>query len=70
LKRTGDTSNLVDRAQAKAQTKPGVVGVKVSILPPWAILKDRIKINEKLLNKLKENIENIEKPKKKKGVKK
>ncbi len=70
LKKTGDTSNLVDRAQAKAQTKPGVVGVKVSILPPWAILKDRIKINEKLLNKLKENIENIEKPKKKKGVKK
>ena len=32
LKKTGDDAKVVDRAQAKAQTKPGTVGVKVSIL--------------------------------------
>jgi len=60
LKKTGDTANAVNRAQAKAQTKPGVVGVKVSILPPTAVLKDRIKVDEALLAKLKENSENFE----------
>ncbi|MEA3414289.1 MAG: 30S ribosomal protein S3 [Nanoarchaeota archaeon] len=64
LKKAGDTSNIVDRAQSRAETKPGTVGVKVSILSPDAVLKDRITINENLLKKLKENIENISKPKK------
>ncbi|PJC45217.1 30S ribosomal protein S3, partial [Candidatus Pacearchaeota archaeon CG_4_9_14_0_2_um_filter_30_8] len=57
LKKTGDTANVVDRTQSIAHTKPGVVGVKVSILPPDAVLKDRIKINDQLLNKLKGNME-------------
>jgi small subunit ribosomal protein S3 len=65
LKKTGDTASVVDRAQAKSQTKPGTVGVKVSILSPDAVLKDRIKVDEKLLEKLKENAEKIEKPKRK-----
>ncbi|OYT36359.1 30S ribosomal protein S3 [Candidatus Pacearchaeota archaeon ex4484_71] len=65
LKKTGDSSKAVDRAQAKAQTKPGTVGVKVSILRPDAILKDRIKIDEELINKLKENMEDLSKPVKK-----
>ena len=55
LKKTGDSAKVVDKAQSKAQTKPGTVGVKVSILSPDAILKDKIQINDKLLNKLKEN---------------
>jgi len=72
LKKTGDTAKVVDRAQSKAQTKPGTVGVKVSILSPHAILKDRIIINKELLKKLKENTKEPkkEKPKKKTKVSK
>lgn len=65
LKKTGDSSKIVDRAQSVAQTKPGTVGVKVAILPPTAVLKDRITVNEKLLEKLKENTEKINKSEKK-----
>lgn len=72
LKKTGDSSKMVDRAQAVAQTKPGTVGVKVAILPPTAILKDRITVNDALLEKLKENTlkaKNIENKTKRKNKK-
>jgi small subunit ribosomal protein S3 len=65
LKKTGDSAKVVDRAQAKAQTKPGTVGIKVSILKADAVLKDRIKVDEKLVEKLKQNLLNLEKPVKK-----
>lgn len=55
LKKTGDSAKVVDRAQARAETKPGTVGIKVSILGPDAILKDRINIDDQLISKLKEN---------------
>lgn len=55
LKKVGESAKVVDKAQSKAQTKPGTVGVKVSILSPYAKLKDKININEELINKLKEN---------------
>jgi len=55
LKKAGDSSKVVDRAQAIAKTKPGIVGIKVSILPPDAILKDSIIINDNLIKTLKEN---------------
>lgn len=67
LKKTGDSAKVVDRAQAKAQTKPGTVGVKVSILSPEAILKDKINIDEELLKKIKGN---SKKPEKKEKIKK
>ena len=51
LKKTGDSAKVVDRAQAVAQTRPGTVGVKVSILSPDADLKDKIDVNDKLLEK-------------------
>jgi small subunit ribosomal protein S3 len=60
LKKTGDSAKVVDRAKAVAQTKPGTVGVKVSILAPDAILTDKIKIDEALLAMIKNNIKNIE----------
>ena len=60
LKKTGDSAKVVDRAQAVAQTKPGVVGIKVAILSPDAELKDRIVVNEKMVAKLKENKEKFE----------
>jgi len=56
LKKVGDTAKVVNRAKASAQTKPGTVGIKVSILPPNAYLHDRINLNEQLINQLKANI--------------
>lgn len=65
LKKTGDGAKVVDRAKAIAQTKPGVVGVKVSILSPNSVLSDKIKIDEELIKKIKENMEmKEEEPKK------
>ena len=74
LKKTGDSAKVVDRAQAVAQTRPGTVGVKVSILSPDADLKDKIDVNDKLLEKIRKNVEAINNPvekvlKKKKKIK-
>jgi small subunit ribosomal protein S3 len=57
LKKTGDSAKVVDRAQSRAETRPGTVGVKVAILSPDAILKDKIVINDELIGKLKANAE-------------
>lgn len=66
LKKTGDPAKVVDRAQATAQTKPGIVGIKISILSPEAILIDRISIDEECLEKIKKNIGTKEKTEQKK----
>jgi len=55
LKRTGESSRVVDKAYARAETKPGTVGVKVAILPPNADLQDKIVITDEIIAKLKEN---------------
>lgn len=55
LKKTGDSAKVVDRAQSRAETKPGTVGIKVSILSPHAVLKDRISIDNNLKERLKIN---------------
>ncbi len=60
LKKVGDSAKVVERAKSIAQTKPGVIGVKVSILPPNAILSDKINVNEELIEKIKKNIETKE----------
>ena len=59
LKKVGETAKVVDRAKARAQTKPGTVGVKVSILSPYVKLYDKIEINDEFISKLKENAEKI-----------
>ncbi len=66
LKKVGDSAKVVDRAQAIAQTKPGTVGVKVSILSPYAKLKDKINMDEEFVKKLKENSTKVEKQEKEK----
>lgn len=55
LKKTGDAAKIVDRAEAVAETKPGIVGIKVSILSPEKKIHDLIEINESLLNEIKKN---------------
>jgi small subunit ribosomal protein S3 len=69
LKKTGESANVVDRAQARAETKPGTVGVKVSILSPYARLKDRIVMDDKVLATLKEDSANVLKEKPAKEIK-
>src|SRR3989344_3470681 len=66
LKKTGDSAKVVDKAQSRAETKPGTVGIKVSILPPDAVLKDKIVIDDLFIENLKRRNEEIplEKPKK------
>ena len=55
--KTGDSAKVVDRALAVAQTRPGTIGVKMSILSPDAILTDKIVIDDEFLKKIRENIE-------------
>jgi small subunit ribosomal protein S3 len=71
LKKTGDSAKVVDRAQATAQTRPGTIGVKASILSPYAKIEDRIIIDDEFLRKLREQEMAPEiKPKVKKARKK
>ncbi|MFH1365349.1 MAG: 30S ribosomal protein S3 [archaeon] len=55
LKKVGDSAKVVDRAQAIAQTKPGVVGVKVSILSPYVKMIDNVKIDDESIERIKNN---------------
>lgn len=55
LKKTGDAANVVDRAEAVSYTKGGVVGIKVAILAPGIKVHDQVKVDEELINKVKQN---------------
>ncbi len=74
LKKTGDAANLVDRAESVANTKQGVVGIKVAILAPGVKMPDQITVDEELMEAVKKNAtfeeveETIKKTKKKKRV--
>ena len=73
LKKTGDAAKAVDRAEAVAETKQGVVGIKVAILSPGVKMCDQITVDEDFMNEVKRNVSFVEeeiKPKKKKGAKK
>ena len=76
LKKTGDASNLVDRAESVADTKQGVVGIKVAILAPGVKMPDQITVDEEFMETVKKNAtfeevkETVEKIKKKRGKKK
>lgn len=68
LKKTGEPAKLVNRAMAQSKTVPGIVGVKVSILPADVIMTDIIKIDQSVLDKIMLPLEEEiveEKPKKK-----
>ena len=63
--KTGDSAKVVDKAQAVAQTRPGTIGVKVSILSPEAVLTDKIVIDEEFLKRIRENEQKPEETKNK-----
>ena len=70
LKKAGESRKEINRAQSTALTKTGIIGVKVAIMPPDAIIYDKIDIDDKVKAELMgvEDIEEEEtkKPKKKK----
>lgn len=53
LKKTGDPAKVVLRATSQATTMAGVVGIKVSILPPEAPIHDKIVIGDYIKNLIK-----------------
>ena len=76
LKKTGDAAKVVDRAEATATTKQGVVGIKVAILAPGIVMCDQIVVDDELIEAVKKNAtfkeveETVKKIKKKGAVKK
>ncbi|MEK6933371.1 MAG: 30S ribosomal protein S3 [Nanoarchaeota archaeon] len=63
LKKTGDPAKVVDRAMSQAKTLPGVVGIKVAILPPNAHIHDRIIIDSAVKEKIRiASVEALSKP--------
>lgn len=75
LKKTGDAAKVVDRAESVAETKQGVVGIKVAILAPGIKMCDQITVDEDFMNEVKKNAtfeeveETIKKRKKKRVTK-
>ncbi len=63
LKKCGDISMSVRKANAQAQLKTGIIGVKVSIMPPDIKLPDDIELVEGKEIKAEEVKETKEKPK-------
>ena len=48
IKKVGDSAKVVGNAQSTALTKLGISGIKVGILPPDAIINDRIVITDEI----------------------
>lgn len=55
LKKTGNDRKLVQKAEAIAKDKKGIVGVEVSILKPMEKVKEITSLNEEILTKIKSN---------------
>ncbi len=56
LKKTGDSSKVVDRAESLAKTKQGIVGIKVAILAPNVKVHDQITIDDAFMEEVKKNV--------------
>ena len=55
LKKAGESSKIVNRAEARANTLLGTIGIKVSILPQDAVIEDQIDVNQQTIDKIKLN---------------
>lgn len=51
LYKTGASKNIISSAKAVAFTKPGIIGVKVSIVPKGTKIPDKVEINHELIEK-------------------
>jgi small subunit ribosomal protein S3 len=76
LKKAGEPSKEIDRAQSTGLTKSGIIGIKVAIMAPDARIYDKIDIDEEIKRQINsvgdvEDEEKVkEKPAKKKAKKK
>lgn len=70
LKKTGQPSKAVDKAQSQAKTMMGVIGIKVAILGPDSKLYNQIVVDDKLLNDIKVTSFEIEEDEEEKTKKK
>jgi ribosomal protein S3 len=76
LKKAGESSKEVDRAQSTALTKLGISGIKVAIMSPEKRIYDQIIITDAIKNQIKpllkseEKLEIPEKKEKKSSLKK
>ncbi|MBT4135753.1 30S ribosomal protein S3 [archaeon] len=73
LKKAGEPSKEIDRAQATGLTKTGIIGIKVAIMSPDAKIYDRIDINDEVkarINQIPDEVEEEPAKKKKKTRKK
>ncbi len=56
LKKAGEPSKEINRAQAVALTKTGIIGIKVAIMTPYAKIYDRINVDETMKNIVKQRL--------------
>ncbi len=63
LKKAGEPSKEINRAQSTALTKTGIIGIKVAIMHPKAKIYDKIEINDEIKKQINEipKDQNIEK---------
>jgi small subunit ribosomal protein S3 len=65
LKKAGESRKEVNRAEAVALTKTGIIGIQVSIMGPNAKRYDVVELNDEVFKRIKSNIDGImEEPKK------
>jgi len=55
LKKIGNPVKLVNRAEARANTSMGTIGIKVNILPPEIPMDDQINVDNNIINMIKLN---------------
>ena len=55
LKKTGEPSKVVNKAMTQARCSSGVVGIKVSILPPDAEIHDKIVVDDEMKKRIMES---------------
>ncbi len=60
LKKAGEPSKEIDRAQATALTKTGIIGIKVAIMAPDARIYDKIDIDDRIKKQINEEVEEEE----------
>ena len=60
LKKAGESRKEVDRAEAIALTKTGIIGIKVAIMTPSAKIYDRIDINDEMKSRIRGDSINLE----------